>query len=317
MTDDTSRSRSESRHESQLLPAPITVGVYGAQWIKDRSGLAVRTVELYDWLLNRYIDPELGSLPLTLLTPAIVRGWNSGHAREHPTTAAKAYRLLSTIMRTAVSDEIVTRNPCQVRGAAVERAPERPIATTEEVELLARAMPDPLKIAVHLAAWCQLRRGEVRGLRRCDIDLSQMTLKIRKTRTNMMSGQMVVKEPKTNAGKRTVAIPSNIVGTLDRHLRAFVGESDEALVIDASDRQLGVAWRQARQVAGRPDLRFHDLRHSGLTWAAGTGASLAELMRRAGHVSQSAALRYQHATDQRDRVLADGLALLAGQSDAP
>ena len=55
----------------------------------------------------------------------------------------------------------------------------------------------------------------------------------------------------------------------------------------------------------------HDLRHAGLTWAAATGATIAELMRRAGHGSPAAALCYQHATEDRDRALADALAGLA------
>jgi integrase len=55
---------------------------------------------------------------------------------------------------------------------------------------------------------------------------------------------------------------------------------------------------------GRPDLRFHDLRHSGAVLAALTGASLAELMGRLGHSSVAAALRYQHAVDGRDREIA-------------
>jgi integrase len=67
------------------------------------------------------------------------------------------------------------------------------------------------------------------------------------------------------------------------------------------------AWTKARQTIGRPDLHFHDLRHTGLTLAAATGATTAELMHRAGHASANAALRYQHATKDRDRVLADAL----------
>jgi integrase len=61
----------------------------------------------------------------------------------------------------------------------------------------------------------------------------------------------------------------------------------------------------------RRDLFFHDLRHSGLTWAAASGASVAELMRRGGHANPRAALRYQHATEDRDRVIAEALASLA------
>jgi integrase len=201
-----------------------------------------------------------------------------------------------------------------VRGAAVERAPERPIATMAEVEALAAAMPEELAIAVHLAAWCQLRRSEVRGLRRKDIDPATGTLSVTETRTTTMAGTTVVKAPKTRAGRRTVAVPPHTLEALEAHLERFVGPSADALVLTVTDRVLGRAWTKARLAVGRPDLHFHDLRHSGLTWSAATGASVAELMRRAGHASQTAALRYQHATDARDRVLADALAQLAGQA---
>ena len=275
-----------------------TLKQYGEQWLENRVDLADRTVELYAWLWRRYIEPAFGDCPLESLAPPEIRTWNSVHAKEHPTTAAKAYRLLSSILRTAVDDEVITRNPCQIRGAAAERAPERPIATPSEVRQLAEAMPDRLGIAVLLAAWCQLRRGEVRGLRRRDIDLDQGTVSINETRTRAMSGRTVVKEPKTRAGRRTVAIPPNLMHPLRVHIDQFVEDGPDALILEATDRLLGCAWRKARSSIGRPDLRFHDLRHSGLTWAAETGASLAELMRRAGHASQTAALRYQHATDQ-------------------
>jgi hypothetical protein len=78
-----------------------------------------------------------------------------------------------------------------------------------------------------------------------------------------------------------------------------------------TSRPLGIAWDTAQCGVGRPDLRFRDLRHSGLTWSAATGTSVAELMRRAGHTSPAAALRYQHATEDRDRALADALGELA------
>lgn len=82
----------------------------------------------------------------------------------------------------------------------------------------------------------------------------------------------------------------------------------DALLFPVSAAVLRHAWDDARATIGRNDLRFHDLRHTGLTLAAATGASTAELMRRAGHASPAAALRYQHATEDRDRVLADALA---------
>jgi integrase len=54
-------------------------------------------------------------------------------------------------------------------------------------------------------------------------------------------------------------------------------------------------------------LRFHDLRHTGNTWAAEAGAHLRELMERMGHSSQRAALIYLHATLEGHRAIADGI----------
>ena len=75
----------------------------------------------------------------------------------------------------------------------------------------------------------------------------------------------------------------------------------------------GTGTRRAPQPVG-PDLRWHDLRHSGATLAAATGASLAELMARLGHSTPSAAMRYQHAVAGRDREIA---ALLSKLADTP
>ena len=67
----------------------------------------------------------------------------------------------------------------------------------------------------------------------------------------------------------------------------------------------------ARDKARRPDLRWHDLRHTGAVLAAQTGATLAELMGRLGHSTPSAALRYQHAAAGRDAQIAQRLSALA------
>jgi integrase len=71
---------------------------------------------------------------------------------------------------------------------------------------------------------------------------------------------------------------------------------------------------KARERAGRPDLRFHDLRHSGAALAALSGATLAELMARLGHSTPQAAMRYQHAAQGRDEALAVALSKVALES---
>jgi integrase len=181
-------------------------------------------------------------------------------------------------------------------------------------------MPDHLRLVVLLAAWCQLRRGEILGLRRKDVDLPSATLNVEQTRTFTMKGESIVKQPKTSSSRRSVAVPPHLIGDVSEHLRKFTDLIPDALVISGRhDKELTRdalqgSWERARESIGRSDLRLHDLRHTGLTLAAATGATTAELMHRAGHSSVVAAQRYQHATQDRDQVLALALSNLVADS---
>lgn len=60
-------------------------------------------------------------------------------------------------------------------------------------------------------------------------------------------------------------------------------------------------WHAARAKAGRDDLKFHHLRHTGAVLAAQSGATLADLMGRLGHTTPAMAMIYQHTAADRDR----------------
>jgi integrase len=113
---------------------------YGAYWITQRAGLRPRTVDLYTWLCGKHINPYLGGVPLGRLSTPMIREWRAKLLRGGVSVsmAAKAYRLLRSILATAVEeDKILARNPCRVRGAGTERAPERPVLTVAQVFELA------------------------------------------------------------------------------------------------------------------------------------------------------------------------------------
>jgi len=289
---------------------------FANEWLRQRTDLAERTTELYRHVLDKHILPALGTSTLTGLSPTKIRAWHSNIAKDHPAMASKAYRLLSSIMRTAVVDDIIAISPCKVEGAGTEHAAERPIAVVSEVESLSRAMPEHLRIVVQLATWCQMRRGEILGLRRMDVDLKHGEIHILQSRTFGMDGKPIVKPPKTAAGRRTISVPRPVIASLVQHLEAFTSLEPEALVVSGrggatlTRDALQGSWEKARLAIGRPDLRLHDMRHTGLTLAAATGATTSELMHRAGHASAPAALRYQHATKERDRRLSEALEAL-------
>jgi integrase len=174
-------------------------------------------------------------------------------------------------------------------------------------------MPERYRAAILVAAWCGLRFGEFAELRRRDVDLAHGRLRVRRAVTHV-DGRNVVGTPKSEAGVRDVSIPPHLLPVIEQHLQQHVDAGREALLFPAptgghlrSDSVLHEAFHAARAVAGRTDLTIHGLRHTGAALAAATGATLAELMRRLGHSTPVAAMHYQHATDDRDRAIAEAL----------
>lgn len=301
----------------------ITLAEYAQRWLEGRHDLRPRTRELYAYLLRRYVLPPLGTLELSSVQPAIVRRWHqqlTSPAGPGYSTAAKSYRLLRTIMRVAVDDELIVRSPCVIRGGGIERTPERPVASIAQVQAAAETMPPRFRLIVLLASWCGLRRGELLGLERRDVDLAAGTLRVERTRSQLTNGEVIVGPPKTDAGRRTIAVPPHLVADLASHLDQYVRPDPTSLVFTGEKggplrpHVLQHEWEIARRAVGLGHLHLHDLRHSGNTWTASTGASTAELMVRMGHASPQAALRYQHATRDRDVAIARALSELAHRS---
>lgn len=114
-----------------------------------------------------------------------------------------------------------------------------------------------------------------------------------------------------------MAIPPHLMPMVREHLGRNITGGKEGLLFPANDGVSTMApatlyrhFYKAREAAGRKDLRWHDLRHTGAVLAAQTGASLAELMGRLGHSTPQAALRYQHVAQGRDAQIAIALSAL-------
>jgi integrase len=302
----------------------IPLGVYPAKWIAERPGLAPRTTALYEGLLRLHIEPTLGAVDLVDLTPARVRAWRKDllESGVGETTVAKCYRLLRSVLNTAVDDELIRRNPCRIKGAGAEKSGERPVATPEQVLALAAAMPARWRALVLLAATTSLRWGELMALTRADVDLEHGTVRVVNAVAEV-NGKIVVGSPKSAAGRRTVAVPESVVAVLSEHVASFSEAGARGRVfVGVRGRTLRRTnfqplWRKGVEAAGLPaGFRVHDLRHTGNTWAAATGANLRQLMERMGHSSTRAALIYLHAAKDGDRAIATGIDRhLAGSND--
>jgi len=228
-------------------------------------------------------------------------------------TRAKSYRLLSRILGTAIESGYLTRNPCTIRGAAAEPAPEIRFATVAEVAALADAIPPRFRALVLVAAYTGLRWGELAGLRVKRVDLLHRRITVAEQLLEVR-GRLAVGPPKTGAGQRTVTLPTVAAEALAEHLSVYAEAGPDGLVFPAArggpirrSNFTRRVWIPTTRAAGVEGLRFHDLRHTAATLAVAAGASTRELMVRMGHSSSAAALRYQHVMAGRDAAIAAAL----------
>jgi integrase len=139
----------------------------------------------------------------------------------------------------------------------------------------------------------------------------------------MEDGTQVDDDPKSDAGKRPITLPAGLRADIELHLTRYAQPGPDGRLFVGPEggiprrRNFNRIWHKALSGAGIPadmGLHLHDLRHTGSTWSAQSGATLKELMARIGHSSTRAAMIYQHATRDRDQAIAAALDTLIVES---
>ena len=265
-----------------------------------------------------HILPVLGNTQLAKITPTQVREWHAGLSEIlGPNTVAKCYRLLRSILTTAVDDERIPRSPCKIRGGGKEQSIERPTATAEQVWELAELMPKRFRCMVLLAGFGNLRLSEQLGLERRRVNPLQSKVSVVQGEHQLAHGELILTEPKSAAGRRIFILPGSLMAELVDHLEEFTGPEPSSRVFTGERggslrrHVFSKYWRDARGKVDLPEgFVFHDLRHTAQTLGGRAGATLADLKRRGGHSNVEAVMRYQHATEEGDRQVAEGMDIL-------
>lgn len=180
--------------------------------IDERPGLRRKTVELYRYLLRRHLLSAFGPMLVAGIKEARVRRWRKERldADVSTVTVAKAYRLLKAVLNTAADDGLIRRNPCRIKGATVEKSPERLVLTARQVLDLTDAIDPRYKALVLRPVFGSLRWGELAALRLCDGDLSTRTVRVVRQLAEPRGGGFAFSLPKSAAGKRIDVIPLHV-----------------------------------------------------------------------------------------------------------
>jgi integrase len=283
-------------------------GTFAREVLEQRAEqLAPRTLENYESLLKNFLLPPFENLPLPQITVHRVDQWWATMA----TTTGKvnrrnAYFLLSNIMRYAVRYKYIASSPCVIEKAGEAVARPRPYLSIDDFRRIVAAAPDDLYAPLWVLFGAHVRLGELVGLNRGDVDLETGVIVVDK-QAQQARGGLVIRETKTG-NRRAIVMLALALEALTAHLEGNTDSPGAPLFRGPKGGRLSrgyidAQWRRAREIAGLPDAHIHDIRHTGLTLVAGF-ASTKEVMNRGGHSTAAAALKYQHATAERDALVA-------------
>lgn len=296
----------------------LTVSAWSEKWLGQlvETGRSDGTLRTYRSTLSRHILPALGKKRLGDVSQDDVD--RLLRSRKTPAVRTNVSRVLRSLYLaavdqgegglTAVPFRLHVPKPQVARGLDSSK-----VATPEQVRALAEALPEHLSLAAYLAAIMSLRLGEVLGLQRGDFEgLDSPGLAVlhirRQWNSKAYGGGASYTAPKAGS-EGVLAVPEELAAQVRAHLERWVGGAKASPLFPSvhnpdrpmSQTRFDMEWRAARVKTGIPSFRFHDLRHTGLTLYAQAGATLSEIMARGRHKHPEVAVRYQHATLERDR----------------
>ena len=185
-----------------------------------------------------------------------------------------------------------------------------------------------------LALFCGLRAGEVLALRWSAVDLERRVLRVRESLEETAGQPLRIKSPKTDAGRRSVALPDVVVNALHDHrrrqleLRLLLGQGRppaDGLLFHALDggpsrrTGLSIRWAETAAALGIPYITFHALRHSHASMLIAAKVDIATVASRLGHASAATTLRvYAHLFAKDAAAAADAInAAIGGTRPVP
>lgn len=322
-------------------PNKLTVREWLATWLATVAAeVSPKTHERYGQIINGFLAPAIGALPLAKLSPSHIQtaynGWAVGGRKDgkdgglSPQTRRHIHRILKTALSRAVEQQLLARNPADAfkkRLPKVERKEMTTLTVEQAATLLAAIRHTRVYWPAMLALATGARRGEVLALRWRNVDLDRGTIRIVESLEQTGAG-IRFKAPKTEKS-RAITLPAFAVEELRRLkreqaedlLKLGVRQAGDTLVCcrgDGEPLQPQSLTHEFTRLVGRvdvPRVRFHDLRHSHATQMLGAGIHPKIAQERLGHSTISTTLDlYSHVSDTMQQDAATRLDAILGSA---
>jgi integrase len=196
--------------------------------------LKPKTVDSYQHIVENHIKPELGGMKLIDLRPDHLQALyskklDSGLSKR---TVQYIHAVIRRSLNLAVKWGLIVRNPTDAVTAPIP--PKRPpeTLTIDQINSFFEVVKDHMYYPIYcLAIGCGLREGEILGLRKMDVSLTEGVLQVRQTIVTIR-GCLSIGEPKSEASKRPVALPDFALESIRKPLSKV--EADEKLIFTTS-----------------------------------------------------------------------------------
>jgi integrase len=274
-----------------------------------------------------HLTPAIGGIPLQRLTPGHLNALYAD-LLERGLSARTVLHVHATIRR-ALADAtrwgLVPHNVALLASPPRPGRPELRVWTAAELRaFLAAVEGDRLYALWLLAASTGMRRGELLGLSWPDADLGRARVAVRRSLVTV-GHEVVVSEPKTAKGRRSVALDPATVSALKAWRKVQAAErlawgpawTDSGLVFTREDgrplhpREVTRAFTRHVLAADLPVIRLHDLRHTHATLALAAGVHPKVVQERLGHANIAITLdTYSHAVPALEEQAAAAVARL-------
>ena len=238
-----------------------------AEWLSGRSNELPEDITLYE-AITRYIDMKrdvlspstvlgyeamqknyfqgIGLMRMQALDNTKIQVWISDMAKKlSPKTVRNAHGLLSsTIDVFAPEFQLKTTLPAK-------KKPELYTPSDDDIKkLLQHISGTELEIAVLLAAFGPMRRGEICALTADDVHGN--IVNVNKSMVLGPDGLWSIKQPKTYGSYRSIQYPDFVINRM---------EGIDGRIIKATPNQISNRFKRAVVYSHLPHFRFHDLRH--------------------------------------------------------
>ncbi len=287
------------------IDAPkLNLGAFLDTWLIDyaETRTAPRTVDGYRGIIERYLKPNLGNVFLSKLTPQHVQRLHSNMREKQLSarTILHTHKILSQSLKHAVKWRLLIRNVCEAVDPPRPRRKEMKAMDASDVQVFLEAIKDsPYRHLFFVMLYTGLRRGEVLGLRWCDVDTNKETISVNQSVIRLHNKGLMVTEPKTPYSRRLISLSPSVV-TLLKGLRIRQMEQMEADSIEWDENGLVFANNDGGPLSpdtvthafakiikrtGLPHVRLHDLRHTHATLMLKQGVHPKIVSERLGHSS--------------------------------